>query len=98
MSVHEKMKKIREEKGLTRDEMADRCGISEVLLAIVENGRVTHPNIAERIRLEYGLTELEAEELIPYNRREHGGDYDPDRYKPFEAPKNEYTWVGKKNV
>lgn len=64
----------------TDREMADLCGISEVLLKMVKNGHVTHPIFAENIRKAYNLTELEAEELMPENRRPHSPKYNPNKY------------------
>jgi transcriptional regulator with XRE-family HTH domain len=82
MNVREKMKAFRESKGLSKKQMARKCGMSEVLLGIVETAGCTHPNIVSRIQKQYELTDLEAEELLPLHRRPHGGDYDPDRYVP----------------
>ena len=47
---------------------------------MVERGHVTHPNIVKKLKKLYSLTELEAEELLPENRRKHGDCYDPDKY------------------
>lgn len=59
---------------------AKRIGISEGLLFRVLHGYPTHPNIAKKIADICGLDELEAEELMPENRRPHGGCYEPDKY------------------
>ena len=82
--VRKKMRDYRKSLGLSKKEMAKRCGISEVLLGMVENCDVTNPGIVARIQEQYKLTDLEAEDLLPINRRPHGGDYDPDRYVPFD--------------
>lgn len=79
-STREKMVEFREKYGLSIRQMAEICGTSSDILGMVEKGDVTHPKIVERIRKGYKLTDLEAEELLPINRRPHGGDYDPDRY------------------
>lgn len=88
MTVRERMKDWRERFGVTVGQMALRANCSTGLLIGVESGEVTHPNIAHRIGVAYGLTELETEELMPKNYRLHGGDYEPDRYvaSPDRAP------------
>ena len=79
--LRERMIKRREKYRISRKKMALKCGCSEKLLQIIEEeDGVTRPNIAKRIGLAYGLTELEIEELMPINYRPHGGDYEPDRY------------------
>jgi hypothetical protein len=60
--------------------MARKCKISSGLLREVEDGWVTHPNIVIRIQRAYKLNDIDAESLLPMNRRMHGGDYEPDRY------------------
>lgn len=80
MEVREKMRDYRKGLGLTVRQMARMCHISETLMGMVENGYVTHPKIAARIQEKYGLTDLEAEELVPVIHRPHGGGYDPERY------------------
>lgn len=50
------------------------------MMEILEAGAVTTPKLVVRIAQEYGLTDLEAEELMPLHMRPHGGDYEPDRY------------------
>lgn len=76
----EKIVKYREQHDISRKQLADRLGISEVLVGIIENGGVTVPGIAKRIGKLCQLTYLEIEELMPLNRRKHGGRYDPDKY------------------
>lgn len=79
--LRERMIAYRTQRRLSRYRMAERCKCSERLIFILEEeAGVTAPNIAKRVAKEYGLTELEAEELMPINRRPNGGDYDPDRY------------------
>ncbi len=81
MTVREIMVHKRKTFGLSTKEMAlQKYGISEVLLKMIENGAVTHPEIAKKIQNTLGLTDLQTEELLPLHRRPHGGDYDPDRY------------------
>ena len=84
MDVRQKMRNFREEHSLTQAQMAKQCKISEALLYMIENADVTHPNIVKRIQKQYQLTDLEAEQLLPKNRRKHGGHYDPDQYKPID--------------
>ena len=85
-TVRQKMVRRREHGGITIQQMAKKCRISEGLMRMIEEGEVTHPVIAQRIARRYRLTELEAEELMPLNRRPHGGDYDPDRYAVLRRP------------
>lgn len=80
MNIREKMIKFREEHLLTIKDMADRCGVSNDIIGMVEKGEVTHPTIVAKIAEGYGLTDLEAEELMPKNRRPHGPEYDPYKY------------------
>ena len=81
MNTREIMVHMRKQFGLSAKEMAlQRYGISEVLLKMIENGAVTHPEIAKKIQNVLGLTDIQTEELLPVHRRPHGGDYDPDRY------------------
>lgn len=64
--------------------MSIRSGISEALLDLIENGGVTHPDIARRFVEAYEFPEDCIEELIPRNYRKSGGEYDPDRYRRME--------------
>lgn len=64
--------------------MSIRTGISEALLDLIENGGVTHPDIARRFVEAYEFPEDCIEELIPRNYRKGGGEYDPDRYRRME--------------
>ena len=81
MNTREIMVHKRKELGLSTKQMAlYRYGISEVLLKMIENGAVTHPEIAQKIQKVVGLSDLQTEELIPLHRRPHGGDYEPNRY------------------
>ena len=54
------------------------------LLDLIENGGVTHPDIARRFVKAYEFPEDAVEELIPRNYREGTDDYDPDRYRRME--------------
>ena len=59
------MKNWRKENGKSTKSISCETGISERLLATVEEGGVTHPDIARKIAKYYGLTEEEAMELMP---------------------------------
>lgn len=80
MDVREKMRKWREEFGITLEMISKRCGVSVHLLGMVEDGEVTHPDLVKKIQDAYGLTDLESEELMPENHRPHSPNYDPDKY------------------
>lgn len=80
MTAREKMKQFREMFRPSFRELSRRCGVSEVLLKMVENGEVTHPLIVSKIQKFYELTDEEAEELLPENHRPHSPKYDPDKY------------------
>lgn len=80
MNVREKMIKFREEHLLTIKDMADRCGVSNDIIGMVEKGEVTHPLLVAKIAEAYGLTDLEAEELMPKCRRQHDPEYNPTKY------------------
>lgn len=80
MSAREKMKEWRIVRSVTHKMISDSTGISEGLLKILEDGGVTHPSIVGIIQKFYGLTDSEAEELLPENRRPNGDKYDPDKY------------------
>lgn len=67
------------ELGLTLRAAAEKIDISEALLSLVENGHVTHPNIAKRIKRYYKLTNEEYYQLIPENYRP-GDKYEPTKY------------------
>ena len=91
MTAREKMIAFRKKHNDDYDFLSHKCNVSARLIEMIENGHVTHPNIVERIKKVYHLTNLEAEELLPLNRRKHGGDYDPDRY--FVPERNKISIV-----
>ena len=80
MGTREKMIKYRIDHNLPYDYISQKTGISVHLLTLIEDGYVTHPLIVNRIKDFYSLTDLEAEELLPKNRREHDSEYEPDKY------------------
>lgn len=82
----------------TYDAISKKIGVSRGLIGMVEHGDVTHPKIVAKLQEFYGLTDLEAEELLPKNRRPHDPEYEPDKYvaevdrnpqPPIMAPKQE---------
>lgn len=55
----------RRERQLSRNALAKIVECSETIIDIVENGGVTHPNIARRIGRVLGFTEAQTEQLMP---------------------------------
>lgn len=80
LTTRQKMIDYRNEHYITLEKMSRRVHVSEGLLGNIEDGWVTHPNIVERIQREYGLTDIEAEELLPENRRPSSPNYEPCRF------------------
>lgn len=80
MTARERIIATRKKMKVTQKGMAKLLHISQWLLDTIESGGVTHPNIVKRIQDMCGLTNRQAEELLPLCRRPHGGSYDPDRY------------------
>ena len=74
------MIKFRTDNNLSYEFISQKTYVSPTLIKMVENGQVTHPDIVESLRRFYKLTKLEAEELLPKNRRKHDPEYDPDKY------------------
>ena len=81
MTVPEKMKDYRRKHGYSIETMSRKSGVSTTLLKMVENGLVTHPNIAKTIAMIYELDEGDAYELMPAIHRPDNPEFDPDRYK-----------------
>ncbi len=79
MTAREKMKAYREKNGYSVERMSRKSGASAVLIRMVENGNVTHPEIAAKIGKAYKLDKEDIYELIPENYRP-GENYDPDKY------------------
>lgn len=80
MNAIDKIRTWQDREQLDNFQAAKRIGISESLFFRVIHGYTTHPNIAKKIADICGLSELEAEELMPENRRLHGVHYEPDKY------------------
>lgn len=97
MKAVERMKKWREENGITLKQMSTRSGISESLLSLIEEGGVTHPDIAKIFVSAYGFPEECVEEIIPKNYRKSDEEYDPNRYRRTENVdgKNKFVIVNK---
>lgn len=109
MTAREKMRLYREAKLISEKDAAFDCGMSDILYRMVEGGHVTHPKFVENIKRYFHLTNLEAEELLPKNRRKHDPEYDPDRYvtkqdmrmnlrSRTEEERQFYDYVGAKRV
>ena len=94
MDTREKMREWREAMHASYDMISKKIGVSSGPIGMVENGCVTHPKIVEKLQNFYGLTDIEAEELLPKNRRPNDPDYDPDRYVS-EADKQLYFLNGR---
>lgn len=88
MSAREKMKQWRENRKTDFYGISKICGVSAGLLRMVEEGAVTHPDIVLIIQKQYGLTDEEAEELLPRNRRPHDSEYEPDKFVENEELNN----------
>ena len=82
----EYMIRFRKEHGVTIQKMANKCKISKSLLEMLESSdqEITHPNIAERVRKAYKLTNEQYEGLMPEHYRKSSPNYDPDKYKPID--------------
>ncbi len=79
----EYMIQFRKKRGLSIQDMAKKCKISKTLLEMLEASEdvVTHPNIAERVRKAYKLTEKQYEGLMPEHHRKSSPNYNPDLYR-----------------
>ena len=99
------MIEFRERWNIDYVKMAKKLHISPLLVSMVEDGHVTHPNIARRMQKLYGLTEEESYELMPPNYRPNGGMYDPDMFRApedrqfvlFKKPYDEYESYERKD-
>lgn len=81
MEVREKMAEYRNRMGYTIRDMARKAKTSTTIIKMVEEGEVTHPNIARRIGEAYRLTEKQTWDLMPEIHRPDSPRYDPDHYK-----------------
>lgn len=84
MSAVDKMLDFRKITKIPVREIAKRAGVSPAVISLVEKGGVTHPKLARKIQIYYGLTEEEYLEIIPDNHREG----DPNRYTESSPPFN----------
>lgn len=80
MDVREKMQKYREENRIDLKTMSDKTGVSSGLIAFIEGGYVTHPELARRLQKGYELTDEETEMLMPEIHRKSSPNYDPYKY------------------
>lgn len=80
MDAREKMIKYRVDNNLSYEYISQKTGVSQGLISMIEDGQVTHPVIAEKLKKFYKLTKLETEELLPKIRRKHDPEYEPDKY------------------
>ena len=87
MNARDKMVVWRDKRKASYESIAQKCGISIALLKMIEEGAVTHPLIVERIQKVYGLTDSEAEELLPINRQPNNPEYNPDKYVVLIDPR-----------
>lgn len=71
------------QQGLSDIEMAIKCKTSRRIIQMLEahDESVTHPAIARRVGMAYGLSEKETERLMPENYRMSSPNYDPDKYR-----------------
>ena len=58
------VKRKRTKAGITRQELARRCGCTQTLVWIAEQGRPIHPLFATKIARELGASERQAEALM----------------------------------
>ena len=80
MDVREKMQKYREENRIDLKTMSDKTDVSSGLIAFIEGGYVTHPELARRLQKGYELTDEETEMLMPEIHRKSSPNYDPYKY------------------
>lgn len=69
MKIGERLRKKREALNLTQDEMAMVCQCSMNLIEILENDGITHPAIASRIAVQYGLDIDEYNSIVSEDRQ-----------------------------
>lgn len=80
MDTRSKMLQFRKDHHLSIRDISDRIYVSSDLIGMVEKGEVTHPLIVQKLASAYGLSNLEAEQLMPKNHRPHDPEYDPLKY------------------
>ena len=89
----EYMIEFREKHGKTTLQMAKKCKISKTLIGMLEasDQEVTHPNIAERVRKAYKLTNEQYESLMPEHYRKFSPNYEPDKYRRDDLDFNDFA-------
>lgn len=80
MDVREKMQQYREDNHIDLKTMSNMTGVSSGLIAFIEGGYVTHPELARRLQKGYELTDKETEMLMPEIHRKSSPNYDPYKY------------------
>lgn len=91
------MKSWRKRNKVTLEQLSSESGVSRDLIGMVENGEVTHPNIAKKIARVYGLSEIESYELMPDIHRPNSPNYDPKRYVE-EVPDSRTSVAGERRL
>ncbi len=89
----EYMIEFREKHGWTTLQMAKKCKTSKTLIGMLEasDQEVTHPNIAERVREAYKLTNEQYESLMPEHYRKSSPNYEPDKYRRDDLDFNDFA-------
>lgn len=90
LEVRERMEQYRKDNRITLETMSRMTGVSSGLLAFIEGGYVTHPDIARKVQKGYHLTDEETELLMPEIHRKSSPLYEPDKYR---APVDRYPSV-----
>ena len=74
------MQQIRVEEGISLELMSNKTGVSAGLISLIEGGYVTHPDIARKLQIGYGLNDEETEMLMPEIHRKSSPKYEPDKF------------------
>lgn len=81
VEVREKMEQYRKDNDISLKTMSRTTGVSSGLLALIEGGYVTHPDIAKKIQKGYKLSDEEVEKLMPEIHRKSSDKYEPNKFK-----------------
>ena len=81
VDVRKKMEQYRKDNDISLKTMSHLTGVSSGLLALIEGGYVTHPDIARKVQKGYELTDLETEVLMPEIHRPSSPRYEPNKYR-----------------
>lgn len=93
MTTREKMIAYRKRTGKSIADISRITDIGGFLIGQIEDGWVTHPDIAMKLAKAYELTDEDVKELIPENYRPESKKYDPDRYKVPEPENTKFAIV-----